>query len=67
MLRARALVRTMSRPVAEEATSRWHERATELAAVTVWLAPADAAITSEPRIAAAAVPLLGQNPIGDRA
>ena len=43
MLRAEALARTMSRPLAEEATSRWQGRATELAAVTVWLAPADAA------------------------
>ena len=67
MLRDRASVRRRSRPAAEEARSRWQGRATELAAVTVWLAPADAANTSEPRIAATAVPVLGQSPIGGRA
>jgi hypothetical protein len=67
MLRDAALVRTMSRPLAEETRSRWQGRATEPAAVTVWLAPAVAASTSEPTIAAAAVSLLGQKPIGGRA
>jgi hypothetical protein len=60
MLRDRAFARTSCRPVAEEATSRWHGRATELAAVTVWLASAGAASASEPRIAAATVPERGR-------
>src|SRR3954464_9142758 len=67
MARERAVVRIRSRPLAEEARSRWHGLATELAAVTVWLAPADAARASEPRTAATAAPFLGQKPIGGRA